>query len=180
MRLAKKALTFDDVLLVPAFSDVLPRETSLATRLTRGITLNIPLVSAAMDTVTEARMAIGMARQGGIGIIHRNLSIADQAAQVDKVKRSESGMITNPVTTTPNTSVAEVDFQRHFAQSIVALGDGLHVVFDEVAGATSHRIDRAHGGIDRAVAVGFGFARLPFAHEGDFGVRLAAGHHGDF
>ena len=109
MRLLGKALTFDDVLLVPAYSQVLPKDTSLATQFSRNIKLNLPLVSAAMDTVTEGRMAIAMARQGGMGILHRNLSIDEQAEQVDKVKRSESGMISNPVTTTPDATVAEVD-----------------------------------------------------------------------
>ena len=102
-------LTYDDVMLLPEHTDVIPSEANTSSRLTKRITLWAPIVSSAMDTVTEARMAIGMARQGGLGVIHRNLSIEDQAAQVDKVKRSESGMITNPVTTTPNTSVAEVD-----------------------------------------------------------------------
>ncbi|WP_207454197.1 IMP dehydrogenase [Desertivibrio insolitus] len=102
-------LTYDDVMLLPGHTDVIPSEVDTSTRLTRRIRLNTPLLSSAMDTVTEARMAIAMARHGGIGIIHRNLSIADQAAQVDKVKRSESGMITNPVTTTPDATVAEVD-----------------------------------------------------------------------
>src|SRR5690606_6000098 len=90
--------TYDDVLLVPAYSDLQPGETDTTTRLTRTITLRIPLVSAAMDTVTEARMAVAIARQGGVGVLHRNLSIEDQAAQVDLVKRSEAGMITHPVT----------------------------------------------------------------------------------
>jgi IMP dehydrogenase len=102
-------LTYDDVMLLPGHTDVIPSEASTASRLTKRISVNVPLLSAAMDTVTEARMAIAMARQGGIGILHRNLSIADQAAYVDKVKRSESGMITNPVTTTPDATVAEVD-----------------------------------------------------------------------
>ncbi|MBF4584632.1 MULTISPECIES: IMP dehydrogenase [Curtobacterium] len=102
-------LTYDDVMLLPGHTDVIPSEASTASRLTRRISVNVPLLSAAMDTVTEARMAIAMARQGGIGILHRNLSIEDQAAYVDKVKRSESGMITNPVTTTPDATVAEVD-----------------------------------------------------------------------
>src|SRR5665213_284760 len=92
-KFAKEGLTFDDVLLVPAESAVLPNEVSTATRLTRTIVLEMPLVSAAMDTVTEARMAIALARNGGIGILHRNLSIGEQAAEVDKVKRSESGLI---------------------------------------------------------------------------------------
>ena len=102
-------LTYDDVLLLPGHTDVIPSEANTASRFTRRITLNKPLISSAMDTVTEARMAIAMARQGGIGILHRNLSIEDQADQVDKVKRSESGMITNPVTTTAAATVAEVD-----------------------------------------------------------------------
>jgi IMP dehydrogenase len=102
-------LTYDDVMLLPGHTDVIPSEASTASRLTKRISVNVPLLSAAMDTVTESRMAIAMARQGGIGILHRNLSIEDQAAYVDKVKRSESGMITNPVTTTPDATVAEVD-----------------------------------------------------------------------
>ncbi|HEU5434538.1 MAG TPA: IMP dehydrogenase, partial [Thermomicrobiales bacterium] len=100
-------LTFDDVLLVPAASDVMPADVDTATRLSRRITLQIPLLSAAMDTVTEARMAIAMAREGGLGVIHRNLSIEDQVAEVDKVKRSESGMIVEPVTLPPDAPVRE-------------------------------------------------------------------------
>ena len=92
-KFAKEGLTFDDVLLVPAESSVLPNDVVTASRLTRTIVLEIPIVSAAMDTVTEARMAIALARLGGIGVLHRNLSIADQVAEVDKVKRSEAGMI---------------------------------------------------------------------------------------
>jgi IMP dehydrogenase len=103
------ALTFDDVLLQPAESDVVPSEVDTTTRLTRQIRLAVPLVSSAMDTVTEARMAIAMARQGGIGVLHRNLSIDDQAQQVDLVKRSESGMVTNPVTCRPEDSLRDVD-----------------------------------------------------------------------
>ncbi|GAA1942201.1 IMP dehydrogenase [Agromyces allii] len=102
-------LTYDDVLLLPGPTDVIPSEADTSSRLTRRITVATPLLSAAMDTVTEARMAIAMARQGGIGILHRNLSIADQAEMVDRVKRSESGMVSNPVTTTPDATVAEVD-----------------------------------------------------------------------
>ena len=97
-RIAMEGLTFDDVLLIPAYSEVLPREVSLKTRFSRNITLNIPIVSAAMDTVTEAPMAIALAREGGIGVIHKNMSIAAQAAEVRKVKRSENGMINDPVT----------------------------------------------------------------------------------
>ncbi|HEY7029970.1 MAG TPA: IMP dehydrogenase [Thermomicrobiales bacterium] len=100
-------LTFDDVLLLPAVSDVVPNEVSTRTRITRDITLNVPIMSAAMDTVTEGRLAIGLAREGGIGVIHRNLSIEDQVAEVDKVKRSESGMIVEPVTLPPDAPVRE-------------------------------------------------------------------------
>ncbi len=100
-------LTFDDVLLVPNFSEVLPKEVDISTQLTREIRLNIPLVSAAMDTVTEARTAIAMAQEGGIGIIHRNLSISDQVTEVDKVKKSESGMILHPITMRPDQKIHE-------------------------------------------------------------------------
>jgi IMP dehydrogenase len=106
-KFGKEGLTFDDVLLLPAESSVLPNDVSTVTRLTPKITLNIPIVAAAMDTVTEARLAIALARAGGIGIVHRNLSIADQVAEVDKVKRSESGMIVEPVTLRPGDSVAD-------------------------------------------------------------------------
>ncbi len=106
-KFAMEGYTFDDVLLVPARSDVLPADASTATNLTSRIRLNMPLVSAAMDTVTEARLAIAMAREGGIGIVHRNLSIEDQVGEVDKVKRSESGMIVEPVTLSPEEPVAE-------------------------------------------------------------------------
>jgi len=102
-----EALTFDDVLLVPAYSDVLPAEVELSSRITRNIPLNIPLASAAMDTVTEARTAICMAREGGMGIIHKNLSIEAQALEVDKVKKSESGMIVDPITMRPNQKIRE-------------------------------------------------------------------------
>jgi IMP dehydrogenase len=102
-------LTFDDVLLQPGESDVVPSRVNTVTRLTRNVELSIPLLSAGMDTVTEARMAIAMARQGGIGVLHRNLSVEDQAAQVDLVKRSESGMITNPVTCSPDDTLHQVD-----------------------------------------------------------------------
>jgi len=108
MRLLGKALTFDDVLLVPAFSQVLPKDTSLATRFSRNIALNLPLVSAAMDTVTEARLAIAIAQEGGMGIVHKNLTPAEQAAQVAKVKRYESGLLRDPVVITPDTTVRQV------------------------------------------------------------------------
>jgi IMP dehydrogenase len=108
MRVIQKALTFDDVLLLPAHSRVLPREVSLKTRLTRNLELNIPLVSAAMDTVTEARLAIAIAQEGGIGIIHKNLTSALQAAEVAKVKRFESGVLRDPMTVTPEMTVRDV------------------------------------------------------------------------
>ncbi|HEV7476838.1 MAG TPA: IMP dehydrogenase [Burkholderiales bacterium] len=108
MRVIQKALTFDDVLLLPAHSRVLPREVSLKTRLTRKLELNIPLVSAAMDTVTEARLAIAIAQEGGIGIIHKNLTPAAQAAEVAKVKRFESGVLRDPMTVSPEMTVREV------------------------------------------------------------------------
>src|SRR5437764_7895838 len=108
MRLLGKALTFDDVLLVPAFSKVLPRDTSLGTSLSRNIRLNLPLVSAAMDTVTEARLAIALAQEGGIGIVHKNMSPQKQAAEVARVKRYESGVLRDPITVTPQQSVREV------------------------------------------------------------------------
>jgi len=106
---APLGLTFDDVLLLPGESDVVPSEADTATRLSKRVSLRIPLLSSAMDTVTEARMAIAMARQGGIGVLHRNLSVEDQAAQVDLVKRSEAGMVTNPVTCSPDDTLADVD-----------------------------------------------------------------------
>jgi IMP dehydrogenase len=108
MRVVRKALTFDDVLLVPAHSTVVPREVSLATRLTRGITLNVPLVSAAMDTVTEARLAIAIAQEGGLGVIHKNLPPARQAGEVAKVKRFESGVVKEPITISPTMTVRDV------------------------------------------------------------------------
>jgi len=110
-----EALTFDDVLLVPAYSEVVPAQVSTQTQLTRNITLNTPLLSSAMDTVTESRMAIAMAQQGGIGIVHRNLTIAQQAGEIDKVKRSESGMIVDPVTIGPDQLIADaLDVMRRY------------------------------------------------------------------
>jgi IMP dehydrogenase len=119
-----EAITFDDVLLVPRASSVLPREVDVATRLSRNITLNIPLVSAAMDTVTEARLAIGMAREGGIGILHKNMTIEQQSAQVDQVKRSESGMIFNPITMKPHQTVADaLQLMSHYQISGIPIVD---------------------------------------------------------
>ncbi|MBO4756151.1 MAG: IMP dehydrogenase, partial [Bacteroidales bacterium] len=106
-RIALEGLTFDDVLLIPGYSEVLPREVSLQTRFSRNIHLNIPIVSAAMDTVTEAPMAIALAREGGIGVIHKNMGIMEQAAEVRKVKRSENGMISDPVTINQDQTVGD-------------------------------------------------------------------------
>ncbi|MEO5670709.1 MAG: IMP dehydrogenase [Ramlibacter sp.] len=129
MRLLGKALTFDDVLLVPAFSQVLPKDTSLATRLSRNITLNLPLVSAAMDTVTEARLAIAIAQEGGIGIVHKNLTPKQQAAEVARVKRYESGVLRDPVVITPNHTVRQViEMQGQLGISGFPVIDGGKVV----------------------------------------------------
>jgi IMP dehydrogenase len=129
MRLLGKALTFDDVLLVPAFSQVLPKDASLATRFTRNIQLNMPLVSAAMDTVTEARLAIAIAQEGGIGIVHKNLTAKEQAAQVLRVKRYESGVLRDPVVITPDFSVRQViDLSDQLGVSGFPVCDGGRVV----------------------------------------------------
>ena len=129
MRLLGKALTFDDVLLVPAFSQVLPRDTSLATRLSRNIRLNLPLVSAAMDTVTEARLAIAIAQEGGIGIVHKNLSARQQAIEVARVKRYESGVVLDPFTTTLDATVRDVvELSRLHGVSGFPVLDGRRVV----------------------------------------------------
>jgi IMP dehydrogenase len=124
-----EALTFDDVLLVPAYSDVVPVQVSTQTQLTRAITLSTPLISSAMDTVTESRMAIAMAQQGGIGIVHRNLSIAQQAGEIDKVKRSESGMIVDPVTIGPDQLIADaLEVMRRYKISGVPVTRGKRLV----------------------------------------------------
>jgi len=123
-KFAKEGLTFDDVLLVPAESSVLPNDVSIATRLTRTIALEIPVISAAMDTVTEARMAISLAREGGLGIVHRNLSIEQQVGEIDRVKRSEAGMITEPVTLQPEALVSDaLALMEHYSISGVPITD---------------------------------------------------------
>jgi len=128
-KFAKEGLTFDDVLLVPAESRVLPNDVSTRTRLTRTIELSIPVVSAAMDTVTEARLAIALAREGGIGILHRNLSIEDQVAEVDKVKRSEAGMIVEPVTLPPGALIRDaLELMAHYKVSGVPITDDVGVL----------------------------------------------------
>ncbi len=129
MRIAQEALTFDDVLLVPAYSDVLPRDVELHTRLTRGIELNIPLVSAAMDTVTEAPLAIALAEQGGVGVVHKNMTVAQQAQEVRRVKKFESGVIKEPITVPPGTSISEVlDLMRLHSISGVPVVDNEDLV----------------------------------------------------
>jgi IMP dehydrogenase len=129
MRLSEKALTFDDVLLLPAYSAVLPRDTQLSTRLTRHIALNLPLVSAAMDTVTEAGLAIALAQEGGIGIIHKNLSPQKQAAEVAKVKRFEAGVLRDPITVSPDMRVGEaIELQRSNRISGLPVVEGRRVV----------------------------------------------------
>jgi len=129
MRITEQALTFDDVLLVPAFSDILPREVNIAARLTRDITLNIPLLSAAMDTVTESRLAIALAQEGGIGIIHKNMSPEAQAKQVRLVKKHESGVVKDPLTVSPETSIREVlELTRHYKISGLPVVEGENLV----------------------------------------------------
>ncbi|MGD9016953.1 MAG: IMP dehydrogenase [Desulfobacterales bacterium] len=144
----EEAYSFDDVLLIPSYSDVVPRDVSVTTRLTRNLTLNIPLVSAAMDTVTEADTAICMAREGGLGFIHRNLSIEDQAREVDKVKKSESGMIVDPVTIHPEQKVQEVlDIMARYRIS------GLPVVRNEqLVGIVTNRDLRFETDMEKTVS----------------------------
>jgi IMP dehydrogenase len=143
-----EAITYDDVLLVPAKSSVLPRETDVRTKLTRGIELNIPLISAAMDTVTESAMAIALAREGGIGILHKNMSIAGQAEEVDKVKRSESGMIRDPITLSPQRKVWEaLEVMKKYSIS------GIPIVQDEnLVGILTNRDLRFEPNMDLEVA----------------------------
>lgn len=135
MRILQEALTFDDVLLVPAHSTVLPKEVDLTTRLTRDITLSVPLVSAAMDTVTEARLAIALAQEGGVGILHKNMSAEDQARQVRQVKKYESGVISDPITVSPRATIGEVlEITRENNISGVPVVDG-----DQLVGIVTSR-----------------------------------------
>jgi len=147
MQLIQKALTFDDVLLVPAFSAVLPRDVSLATQLTRTISLNIPLASAAMDTVTEAELAIAIAQEGGIGVLHKNMSIESQAKQVAKVKRFESGVVKDPITISQSMTVREVlELIRAHKISGLPVVDGKKVV-----GIVTNRDLRFETNLDQTV-----------------------------
>lgn len=136
MRLLEEALTFDDVLLVPAYSNILPKDVVLNTRLTRGILLNIPLVSSAMDTVTEAKLAIALAQEGGIGIIHKNMSIEAQAEEIRKVKKYESGIVKNPITVKPMTLIGDLLklVETHGISGVPVVGDN-----DELLGIITHR-----------------------------------------
>ena len=148
MRLLQQALTFDDVLLVPAHSIVMPREVNLSTQLTRNITLNIPLVSAAMDTVTEAPLAIALAQEGGMGIIHKNMSPAEQAAHVSRVKRFESGVVNDPVTIAPHMTVRDVIALTHKHKI-----SGLPVVDgNKIVGIVTNRDLRFETNLDQAIS----------------------------
>jgi IMP dehydrogenase len=148
MRILEEALTFDDVLLVPAYSEVLPREVSLSSQLTREIRVNLPVVSAAMDTVTEARLAITIAQEGGIGIIHKNMSIDNQARHVDRVKKFESGVITDPITVSPQMTIREViELTRAKNISGVPVVQGVKVV-----GIVTHRDLRFETKLDAPVS----------------------------
>ncbi len=147
MRIIQKALTFDDVLLVPAYSNVMPRDVSLRTQLTRNISLNMPLLSAAMDTVTGARLAIALAQEGGIGIIHKNMSSREQAAKVAKVKRFESGVVKDPITITPEMSVRHVlGLTRQYKISGLPVVQGKQVV-----GIVTNRDLRFESNLDQPI-----------------------------
>jgi IMP dehydrogenase len=148
MRILEEALTFDDVLLVPAYSEILPREVDLATRVTRRIRLNLPLLSAAMDTVTEARLAITIAQEGGIGIIHKSMTVEAQAREVGRVKKFESGIIKDPITVSPNTTIREVlDLTRSRGISGVPV-----VVGGKAVGIVTHRDLRFEQKLDAPVS----------------------------
>ena len=148
MRIVEEALTFDDVLLIPAFSEVLPKEVKLSTRITRDIVLNIPMVSAAMDTVTEHRMAIAMAQQGGLGIIHKNMTVEEQAREVIRVKKHESGVVIDPTTVSPEKSIREVmDLTRQMKISGVPVVNG-----DNLVGLVTSRDLRFETHLDQPIS----------------------------
>lgn len=148
LRIVEEALTFDDVLLMPGYSEVLPKDVSLVTQITKGITLNIPLVSAAMDTVTESRLAIAMAQEGGIGIIHKNLTIAEQAAEVRKVKKYEAGVVSDPITCSSDMTVGEL---RQMANKLGFSGFPV-IDNDELVGIVTSRDMRFENYLDATVA----------------------------
>ncbi|MCK5002066.1 MAG: IMP dehydrogenase [Gammaproteobacteria bacterium] len=148
MRIIEEALTFDDVLLVPAHSSVMPKDVSLTTKVTRDIELKIPLLSAAMDTVTEARLSIALAQEGGIGIIHKNMTAAEQAAEVNRVKKYESGVITDPVKVSPDTTVREViELREHYKISGVPVMQG-----EDLVGLVTSRDVRFEINLDQPVS----------------------------
>jgi len=148
MRIIEEALTFDDVLLVPAHSEVMPKDVSLSTKVTRDIELKIPLLSAAMDTVTEARLSIALAQEGGLGIIHKNMTAQEQANEVNRVKKYESGVITDPVKVSPDTSVREViELREHYKISGVPVMQG-----DELVGLVTSRDVRFETNLDQPVS----------------------------
>ncbi|MBQ0727904.1 MAG: IMP dehydrogenase, partial [Thalassolituus oleivorans] len=148
LRIAQDALTFDDVLLVPGYSEVLPNQVSLKTRLTRGIQLNTPVISAAMDTVTEARLAIAIAQEGGLGIVHKNLSVEEQAAEVRKVKKHESGVVKDPITVPSTTTIREIlELTNQHNISGMPVVDG-----EELVGIVTSRDVRFEKNLDATVA----------------------------
>ena len=171
LTIVQEALTFDDVLLLPAYSTVLPKDVSLKTRLTRGIYLNIPLVSAAMDTVTESRMAIAMAQNGGIGILHKNMDIAAQAAEVRRVKKFEAGMVKDPITVSPETTVREL-IAITSANNI----SGVPVVKDgKVVGIVTGRDTRFETNLEQPVSnIMTGQDRLVTVREGESKENIQA------
>src|SRR5687768_1831614 len=146
------ALTFDDVLLVPQHSTVLPTQVDVSTRLTRTIRLNVPLLSAAMDTVTESGLAVAMAQQGGLGVIHKNLSIEEQASEVDRVKRSESGMIVNPITLSPDNRIYEAleQMKKYRISGVPITEDGSKE--GRLVGILTNRDLRFESNLDRPIA----------------------------
>lgn len=156
------ALTFDDVLMVPAYSDVLPKDVDITTTIAPGINLNIPIVSSAMDTVTEARLAIAIARQGGIGVIHKNMTIDQQAAEIDKVKRSESGMIVNPITMSPDRTIGEaLNVMKQFSISGIPITEN-----GKLSGILTNRDLRFHKDHSRLIKEVMTTENLVTAKEG--------------
>lgn len=171
LTIVQDALTFDDVLLLPAYSTVLPKDVSLKTRLTRGINLNIPLVSAAMDTVTESRMAIAMAQNGGIGILHKNMDIAAQAVEVRRVKKFEAGMVKDPITVTPETTVRELIAvtQANNISGVPVVKDG------KVVGIVTGRDTRFETNLEQPVSnIMTGQDRLVTVREGESKENIQA------
>jgi IMP dehydrogenase len=169
LEIVQEALTFDDVLLLPAYSEVLPKDVSLKTRLTRGISLNIPLVSAAMDTVTESRMAIAMAQEGGIGILHKNMDIASQAGEVRRVKKYEAGMVKDPITVGPDSTVGElIELTKANRISGVPV-----VVGNDLVGIVTGRDVRFETRLDQPVAnIMTPKERLVTVKEGESHIRI--------